>query len=181
MMGSIDSMKILAIDPGSRIAGFACLEADLKDGVVPLPQNFKVLDVGLIKMDLSKHHSYRIGQLHIAVFEMIKDLRPDVFVLEKAFYGVNVNTALKLGETRGALISAARRHGLEVREITPASVKKVITGKGQAPKEDVAQSLQRLLGFDIGSMKHDASDAVALALSFGLMWDGGGGDDADKN
>ena len=135
-----------------------------------MPNDFLLAEAGVIKSNLKLSHAERIGLLHDSLVSLIEELQPDVVVLEKAFYGVNVSSALKLGETRGALIAAARRFSLPVRELTPASVKKTIAGNGRASKEEVNLALRTLLKFELGSLPHDVSDAVALALCYGLSY-----------
>ena len=81
---------------------------------------------------------------------------------------MNASSALKLGEARGAIVSAVRRRGLSVFEITPAEVKRTIACAGAASKEDVSRAVTALLGFERGKLPFDATDAVAIALACGL-------------
>jgi len=155
--------KILGIDPGSSVAGFACL-ARTGEGIINA-RNMKILGAGALKFDKNLSHSKRIGQLHNSVYKLLEEFNPDFCVIEKGFLGVNPNTSLKLGESRGAIISAVYRSGVELREITPAQVKKFMTGSGRASKEEIAQSLKQLLGFELGDLPHDVSDAIAIALA----------------
>jgi len=160
-------IKILGIDPGSNLAGFACLGRS-SEGVINA-RSMKILGAGALKFDKKLSHCKRIGQLHNSIYKLLEEFNPDFCVIEKGFLGINANTSLKLGESRGAIISAAYRYGVELREITPAQVKKFMTGNGRATKEEIAQSLKQLLGFELGKLPHDVSDAIAIALaaSFG--------------
>jgi crossover junction endodeoxyribonuclease RuvC len=65
-------------------------------------------------------------------------------------------------------MTAVTREGIPVVEVTPTHVKKCIGGKGSADKEQVSLSLKALIGFERGDLPHDVSDALAIALSFGL-------------
>ena len=69
---------------------------------------------------------------------------------------------------RGAYISACFRNGLAIHEIAPTTVKKLITGHGHASKEDIAAALKALVGFQRSGLPHDATDALAIALSYAL-------------
>jgi crossover junction endodeoxyribonuclease RuvC len=107
----------------------------------------------------------RLGEIHGALYELTLELNPSLVVIEKAFHGVNAATAIKLGEARGSIIAAVARLGLPICEITPAQVKRLIAGHGAASKDQVYQALQSLMGFNKGRLPHDASDALAIALT----------------
>jgi crossover junction endodeoxyribonuclease RuvC len=133
-----------------------------------LPRDFHVVDAGVLRADPNRSHAERIGDLHEALHELIAHHAPDFCVLEKAFADKNIATAIKLGEVRGAFIAACARSNVRTLEITPAEVKKTITGNGRAEKELVALALHSLMGFDRGGLPHDVTDALAIGLCFGL-------------
>jgi crossover junction endodeoxyribonuclease RuvC len=160
-----DVFRIIGIDPGSRITGFGVLE--LPRGAINL-KRVQLVAVGAIRSKASLPHSERTGYLHEAIHQLAGQYKPEICVIERAFTGVNPHSALRLGETRGAVIAAVRRHGIQVAEITPTEVKKTITGQGHATKEQIAAALKYLLQFELGDLPHDASDAVAIGLSYGL-------------
>ena len=159
--------RILGIDPGSRVAGFSVLEAKSLQNLAP--KDFKLVEIGVITLKKERSLPERLGDLHDSLFEIIGRVKPDYFAIEKAFVGQNASSALKLGEARGALTSAARRFKLVVEEITPAEVKKVITGSGVADKEEIRKALGDLMGFNTIDLPYDASDALGVALSFALL------------
>ncbi|MEN9833897.1 MAG: hypothetical protein RL011_90 [Pseudomonadota bacterium] len=157
---------ILGIDPGSRITGFALLRA--KKPLPLVPRDFAVVEAGVLRADAAMPYAERIGLLHLALCELLVEHRPDVCVIEKAFFDKNASSALKLGELRGAYIAACARSQVPVAELTPADVKKTIAGNGRADKQAIALALHALLGFNRGSLPHDATDALALSLCHGL-------------
>lgn len=157
---------VLGVDPGSRVAGYAFIQA--KSAVPRTPADFRILDAGVLRPDPKLGYAARIALLHGALFDLIAEFRPSVCVLEKAFFDKNVSSAMRLGEVRGAFIAAAGRGGAAIEEITPAEVKKTLTGNGRADKEQVALTLKTLLGFDRGHLPHDVSDALAICLCYGL-------------
>lgn len=159
-------LVILGVDPGSRNAGFAFIRAKVSKPI--LPRDFVVIEAGVLRADINLPFAERIGLLHEALYEMIERLSPDICVIEKAFYDKNVSTALKLGEVRGAFIAACARGSVKTMEITPAEVKKTITGNGRSEKEQVSLSLKALMGFDRGSLPHDVTDALAISLCYGM-------------
>lgn len=157
--------RVIGIDPGSLVTGFGILE--IPSGLVNI-KKIRLIAAGVLKSQPKLPHYDRSGYLHEAMFQLTEKYQPEWCAIEKAFVGINVNSALRLGETRGALIAAVRRHRINIAEITPTQVKKSITGQGHASKEQVAAALKYLLGFDRGDLPHDASDAIAIALSHAL-------------
>ena len=155
---------ILGIDPGSQITGF-CL---LRPGRSQNLRDFRILDAGVIRPKKTLSHGDRLGQIHEAIFGLVDQYDPCVCVIEKGYTGINHNSALRLGETRGAIIAAARRKKITIAEITPTEVKKSVTGQGHASKEMIAASVKQLVGFDRGTLPFDVTDAVAIALSHGI-------------
>lgn len=159
-------LRILGIDPGSRIAGFACVETIEGRGFSP--RDFKIIDVGVLRASAELPHAERLGILHDAFRSILASNLPDICVMERAFTGVNSFTALRLGEARGALIAALSAAKITLVEMAPAHIKKTIAGSGAATKEQVAQVLSMLWKFDLGTLPFDASDALAIALTYGL-------------
>jgi crossover junction endodeoxyribonuclease RuvC len=157
--------RIIGIDPGSQITGFGILE--MPNGMVNI-KKIRLIAAGVLKSQTKLPHYDRSGYLHEAMYQLTEKYQPEWCAIEKAFVGMNVYSALRLGETRGALIAAVRRHVIKIAEITPTQVKKTITGQGHATKDQVAAALKYLLGFDRGNLPHDASDAIAIALSHAL-------------
>lgn len=149
---------VLGIDPGSRIVGFGCLRSF---GV----GKSEIVDAGVIRVDTSLSQADRLGALHEAMYELVERLQPDLCVIERPFFGVNAASALKLGEARGALMSAVNRLGVAIAEITPAEVKRKIAGGGAADKEGVSRAVEMFLGFERGRMPFDVTDALAIALT----------------
>lgn len=160
------SRIILGLDPGSRVAGFAFVRS--RAGRASSPRDFDVVEAGALKVSAELPHSQRIGMLHEALHGLIAKHRPVVCVVERVFVDKNPGSALKLGEVRGAFIAACGRAQVRIEEITPAEVKKTITGNGRADKETVSLALAALMGFERGHLPHDVTDALAISLCFGL-------------
>lgn len=158
--------RILGIDPGSRVIGFALMGANKLSP--RSPRDWNVLEAGVIRASTDLLMPARLGEIHNALYDLAGEFSPDIVAIEKAFHGVNSATAIKLGEARGALIAAVGRHGIPVREITPSQVKQTVAGNGAASKELVYQALQALIGFNKGNLPHDASDALAIAFAISL-------------
>ena len=131
---------------------------------------FRTLEAMALKADLSLPSHERIGYLHHTLYQLLEKWKPHVMVIEKAFHGKNSATTLKLGEARGALMTVAYRHKLPLIEIPATTIKRSITGQGLASKEQVSLAVQTLLRFSRGKLPYDVTDALAIALCYGLHY-----------
>jgi crossover junction endodeoxyribonuclease RuvC len=157
-------MRILGIDPGSRIAGFGCIESGIKGTTA-----FKIVDAGVIKLTATASFTERLGTLYQTIDDLIDELQPEMFCIEKAFTFINPSSALKLGEIRGACLACALKHKLPIGELAPKTVKMLITGNGNASKQQVSTFVEKILKFQRGALPYDVTDALAIALSQGLQ------------
>lgn len=158
MSGS--KIRILGIDPGSRMAGYGIVDVQ--------GRTITAIDHGTLR--LSATHSSqnipledRLHQLFMGLTSLIEKHRPEVMAIEKVFFAKNAVSALKLGQARGAAIVCGSVNGLSIVEYAPTEIKSAITGHGRAEKEQVAQMVQMLVGpqkFESA----DASDALAIAI-----------------
>ena len=96
---------------------------------------------------------------------MLERHRPDAVAVEGLFHGRNARSALVLGHARGVVLLAATRAGLPVAEISPAEVKRAVTGTGAATKPQVGAMVMRLLHLASAPAPADAADGVAIALT----------------
>lgn len=158
--------RIMGIDPGTLVAGFAVVEA--KTSSPMNPRDFHIVEAGVVRTPKHLSSWERIGLMHQSMHELLVEFQPKLCVLENVFFGKNVLSAITLGQARGAFISAACRSSIPVHEIASTTVKKIISGNGHAGKKEVLFALQTLIGFQKGNLPYDASDALAIALSFGL-------------
>lgn len=132
------------------------------------PRHFQVMSVGLIQPPARLSYEKRLAKISVALDQLLREQAIDYLVMERAFAGVNIATAIKLGEIRGLIMGVAMRHEVEIAELTPAEVKKEITGNGRASKEEIEFSLKHLLNFNRGQLSFDATDALAIGLTFGM-------------
>ncbi len=149
-------MKILGIDPGTQYTGF---------GIVVFKNNsFMLVKSGIIKPKTGDSISSRLEFIFDEITNQIKIHNPDQFAIETAFYGKNIQSALKIGYVRGISLLAASKAGLPIGEYSPREVKKSVVGNGAASKEQVQYMIKKLLAIRIDKMRFDESDALAVAV-----------------
>ncbi|MCW1353870.1 crossover junction endodeoxyribonuclease RuvC [Campylobacter jejuni] len=150
------NLKILGIDPGSINCGYAIIEANKGKNIL--------IEAGLIKIKPSTLH-YQITELCEGLDLIFKNHSFDEVAIEDIFFAYNPKTVLKLAQFRGALsLKILQIHG-DFAEYTPLQVKKAVTGKAKATKEQVAFMVKRLLGLSKDIKPLDITDAIAVALT----------------
>ncbi len=147
-----ESCRILGLDPGSRLTGWGVIEVDGSD--------CRCLAHGRIEVG-SLPIAQRLARIHAELGDIIGLWRPTEAAVERVFVGRNVDSALKLGQARGAALAAIGV--LEVAEYAPRAVKLATTGFGGAEKLQVAHMMRALLKVE-GRLTADAADALAVAL-----------------
>ncbi len=154
--GGRTSQVILGVDPSLRGTGYGVIRL-----AKPHPQS---LVHGTIACPAGWVHSRCLLRIAEALREIIRQHHPTICVVEGLFFAQNLQTALIMGEARGASLVAVAEAGLEIYEIAPRKVKQAIVGYGAAQKLAVAKMVQRMLG--LAEMPSpDAADALALALT----------------
>lgn len=146
---------ILGIDPGSRITGY-CLIA--QDG-----RGWRYLDSGCIRMNTEQSLPERVKTIFSCVGELIVTWRPTQASVEQVFLSNNADSALKLGQARGAALAALAHGDVPVAEYTARQIKLAVVGTGAADKAQVQHMVTRLLNLP-GMPSADAADALAAAL-----------------
>ena len=149
-------MRILGIDPGSRITGYAVVELR---GVA-----LGYVECGVLELDADAPVATRLCEIREQLDLIIRELRPGVVAIEDVFIRENPRAALKLGQARGVALACAGAAGLEVHEYPPATVKQAVVGRGNATKEQVQYMVRALLGLR-GVPRVDAADALAIAIT----------------
>lgn len=147
-------MRILGLDPGSRVTGFAVLEAQ--------GARLQARSFGAIRPD-SAELVAKLGQIFKGVVEVIAETQPTVVAVESVFMARNPQSAIKLGQARGAVICAVAQAGLPLFEYSPRSIKQAAVGSGRADKVQVQHMMRQLLKIE-GPLGADAADALAIAV-----------------
>lgn len=148
--------KILGVDPGTNILGYAVLEVD--------GSRLKVLNFGVFHLEKYDDQHEKLKEIFLQLQEIIETYLPSQLAIEAPFYGKNVQSMLKLGRAQGVAMAAAMTMGLEIQEYAPKKIKQSITGNGNASKEQVAAMLESILKIKITSKHFDATDALGVAV-----------------
>lgn len=154
-------MKILGIDPGTGICGF---------GVIEVSKNQpRMLDNGVIATPPHTPLPDRLLDIYDSLHEIIKLNKPDVISVEKLFFTKNITTGISVAEARGVVLLVARQHNLPIFEYTPNEIKKIMTGYGNAKKNQVQEMVKLHLKLKEVPKPDDAADALAAAITHQLM------------
>lgn len=148
------AIRILGIDPGSRITGFGVVEV--------VGSRFQYVASGCIRTKADDFPD-RLKEIYLGLDEVVATYQPTIAAIEQVFVKINVGAALKLGQARGAAICACVVRGLKVGEYSANQVKKAVVGRGHATKIQVQHMVVAHLGLN-KSPQEDAADALAIAL-----------------
>ena len=151
-------MRILGIDPGSRICGYGVI--DQLDG------ELAYVECGVLTAPEGRPMEQRLGEIARGLREVIGELGPAVVAIEDVFSHQNVRSALALAQARGMALAVVGLAGLSVASYPPASVKKAVSGSGRADKDQIARMVQTLIGLR-SLPRADATDALAVAITHG--------------
>ncbi len=146
---------ILGIDPGSRRTGFGIVNA--------VGNNLEYITSGTIHIDPELALPERLKVIFDSVTEIVVKHMPQEVAVEKVFMAKSADSALKLGQARGAAITAAVNQGLEVAEYEARKVKQALVGTGAADKSQIQHMVKTLLKLP-SVPKEDAADALAVAI-----------------
>lgn len=149
-------MIIIGIDPGTIVSGY---------GVIKLSgSKFEAVDYGCIKPP----KGYKLSDRYLVIFnsvdELLEKYKPDCLVVETQYVKKNVQSAIKLGMARGAVVIAAARRKVQIFEYAPSKAKLAVVGTGQASKQQVQGMVKLILDLPIIPEPEDAADALALAI-----------------
>jgi crossover junction endodeoxyribonuclease RuvC len=155
-------VRILGIDPGSRVTGYAVISASDE----PSPR-LTYVECGVVTAQEDDALERRLGEIVSGIKEIIAELRPQAVAMEDVFHGKNVRSVIALAQARGAVLVACDQAGLAVSAYAPALVKQSVTGRGRADKAQVSAMVRGLLGLR-RAPRPDATDALAVAITHGL-------------
>jgi len=149
-------MRVIGIDPGSRITGYGVIKFDGGEMVA--------LDYGHVKPPPSYPLSKRFTIIYDALEKIIQRFAPEHMAIESPFFCKNVSSAFKLSEVRGVILLAGSKAGLEIYEYSPRKVKQAVVGRGAAAKRQIGTMVSQILAIEQDALSEDSSDALAVAI-----------------
>jgi crossover junction endodeoxyribonuclease RuvC len=149
-------MRVLGIDPGSRIMGYGMVEESGDSLTTPA--------WGAIKPSANQPIEVRLSDIYSELLQLIDTWQPENVAIEEPFVGKNRRTIFALGQAQAVILLACGQRGIPVFRYAPAQTKRAVADYGNATKEQVNEMVQVILGADTPIAPQDASDALAVAL-----------------
>lgn len=158
------NQRIIGIDPGTTIMGYAIIEIIKK----PKSKIF-IHSLGVVQLKKYADHYTKLQKIFEKISFLINTYQPNEMAIEAPFYGKNVQSMLKLGRAQGVAITAAMVQNIPVQEYAPKKIKQSITGNGNASKPQVSAMLKSMLSLDTMPKYFDATDALGVAVCHHLQ------------
>lgn len=158
----MEGKRILGIDPGSGRVGHGLIEM--------IGGQAQLIGHGCIETTVNAPQTQKLSHIYESMVKLIDEIRPDLMAVEMIFFARNTTTAFSVGQARGVILLAAAQANVEVAEIAPLRLKKILFGHGGAKKKDVQNFVREY--FTIAKeqkLGDDAADAIAIALSQVLL------------
>lgn len=150
-------MRILGIDPGLQVCGYACIETE--------GDRHKLIEAGVIRTDSRLPIAEKLNRIAGDMDSLLNNLRPDVVAVEELYsHYAHPKTAILMGHARGVILQRCAEAAIEVRSFSATRLKKSLTGNGRASKEQVQRTIQTILSLSKLPEPADVADAIAAAL-----------------
>ena len=150
-------MRILGIDPGLQVCGYACMDASI--------EGEKLVEAGVLRTPTDLPLEERLNRIAHDISEILENFRPDVVAVEELYsHYAHPKTAILMGHARGVILQKCARSAIEVKSFNATRIKKSITGNGRASKEQVQRTIQTILMLPELPEPNDVADAIAAAL-----------------
>ncbi len=152
-----DEMRILGIDPGLQVCGYACLEMDA--------DKEKLIEAGVIRIEKGPAIEIKLNRIAEDIHSLLENFKPDVVAVEELYsHYAHPRTAILMGHARGVILQKCAQAAIEVRSFSATRIKKSITGNGRASKEQIQRTIQTILSLPEIPEPNDVADAIAAAL-----------------
>lgn len=167
-------MKILGIDPGTATTGYGILNWDGNGA-------FSLHKFGWIETDKNYEPSIRLNSIYRQMISLLAEFKPDTMIMEKVFFFSNAKTVIRVSQAQGVILLAAQHCNIPVHELSPAQIKKVVTGNGRAKKDEMKKAVRKILGIKIPIHKKTHFDDVADALAVAICYIKNSNEEVRKN
>jgi crossover junction endodeoxyribonuclease RuvC len=150
-------MRILGIDPGLQVCGYACLEAG--------GDKETLIEAGVIRTATGSAIEEKLNRIAEDTQSLLETFKPDVVAVEELYsHYAHPRTAILMGHARGVILQKCAQAAIEVRSFSATRIKKSITGNGRASKEQVQKTIQTIMSLPQIPEPNDVADAIAAAL-----------------
>jgi crossover junction endodeoxyribonuclease RuvC len=150
-------MRILGIDPGLQVCGYACLNTNTDEHVL--------CEAGIIRTSSQSPLQAKLNQIAGDIEALLTRLTPEMVAVEQLYsHYTHPRTAILMGHARGVILQKCADASLEVRSFSATRIKKSITGNGRASKQQMQKTIQTLLSLPSLPEPSDVADAIAAAL-----------------
>lgn len=150
-------LRILGIDPGLQVCGYACVEID--------GDRETVVEAGILKTTHDLPIEARLNEIAGDIETLLSRLAPAIVAVEELYsHYAHPRTAILMGHARGVILQKCAKAHIEVRSFAATRIKKSVTGNGRASKEQVQRTIQTVLGLPELPSPPDVADAMAAAL-----------------
>lgn len=151
-------MRVLGIDPGTAITGYAVVEEERGE--------LRLVAIGVVNTPAQTPLPQRLQQIYTGIRDVIRAHAPAAAAVEELFFSRNARTAMTVGHARGVALLALVDAGLPIAEYTPMQIKQAVTGYGGADKRQIQEMVRMLLNLPDTPRPDDAADAAAVAICY---------------
>lgn len=151
-------MRVIGIDPGSRICGYGIIETCNARG-----GSYSYIASGRIELTAGEPLHVRLREIYESLSEVIRQYRPEEAAIEMIFFAKSVKSALNLGHARGIALLAASASGISIHEYSASEVKKAVVGYGRADKGQILRMVRTILNIK-SPLSPDSADALAVSI-----------------
>ncbi len=161
-------MRILGIDPGLQVCGYACIETGENVEKSPTLHSYgdgALIEAGVCRTPNTPPIEIRLNQIAQDIQSLLKKFSPDIVAVEELYsHYAHPKTAILMGHARGVILQSCAEAAIEVRSFSATRIKKSITGNGRASKQQMQRAIQGLLSLPDAPEPDDVADAIAAAL-----------------
>lgn len=152
-----DRVRILGIDPGLRVCGYAFIRAE--------NDKRKLLEAGVFRTEDADSIENRLNSLAQDTRELLDRFRPEIVAVEDLYsHYIHPRTAILMGHARGVILQSVAEAGIEIKSFSATRIKNSVTGNGRASKKQVQETIRSLLSLRELPSPADVADAIAVAL-----------------
>jgi crossover junction endodeoxyribonuclease RuvC len=150
-------VRILGIDPGYSIIGWAVIES-----------NLKIVSFGTVQPPSYLSLNDKLVAIHDEIKELIQRYTPDCAAIEKIYFSRNTKTAMDVAKCIGVISLTIKMANIEIQEYNPTQIKHTITGYGKADKNQIQKMITKIYNINTIPKPDDAADAIAIATCHSL-------------